>query len=71
MTRGENVDDGLWKEMTEEVQKKADRLFKMTGEAYSVLSDPTKVWLSKLYHRVSLLTVSIIYGRFMRLPLLF
>ncbi|KAL8140186.1 hypothetical protein V2J09_006207 [Rumex salicifolius] len=42
LTRGENVDDTLWKEMSEEVQKEADRLFKMIGEVYSVLSDPSK-----------------------------
>lgn len=36
--------EGPWlKEILEEVHKGADRLFKMIGEAYSVLSDPTKV----------------------------
>uniref|UniRef100_A0A1J3H346 DnaJ-like protein subfamily C member 7 n=1 Tax=Noccaea caerulescens TaxID=107243 RepID=A0A1J3H346_NOCCA len=35
--------EGPWlKEILEEVHKGADRLFKMIGEAYSVLSDPTK-----------------------------
>lgn len=71
MTRGENVDDGLWKEMTEEIQKEADRLFKMIGEAYSVLSDPTKVWLLKLYLHILLLTILNIYGEFMKLSSLF
>lgn len=37
------MDDGLWKEIAEEVHKDADRLFKMIGEAYAVLSDSTKV----------------------------
>ncbi|CAL5423184.1 unnamed protein product [Camellia sinensis] len=38
-----NGDDGqLWKEIADEVHKDADRLFKMIGEAYAVLSDPTK-----------------------------
>ncbi|EXB88167.1 DnaJ homolog subfamily C member 7 [Morus notabilis] len=42
LARSENGDDGLWKEIAEEVYKDADRLFKMIGEAYAVLSDPTK-----------------------------
>ncbi|CAN6560409.1 unnamed protein product [Malus baccata var. baccata] len=35
-------DNGCWKEIAEEVHKDADRLFKMIGEAYAVLSDATK-----------------------------
>ncbi|THF95699.1 hypothetical protein TEA_025292 [Camellia sinensis var. sinensis] len=42
LTRSENGDDGLWKEVVDNVHKDADRLFKMIGEAYAVLSDPTK-----------------------------
>ena len=42
LTRSENGEDGLWK-VVEEVHKDADRLFKMIGEAYAVLSDPNKV----------------------------
>ncbi|XP_048446313.1 dnaJ homolog subfamily C member 7 isoform X2 [Pyrus x bretschneideri] len=34
--------NGCWKEIAEDVHKDADRLFKMIGEAYAVLSDPTK-----------------------------
>ncbi|XP_050138721.1 TPR repeat-containing thioredoxin TTL2 isoform X14 [Malus sylvestris] len=41
-SRSDNGDDGRWKEIAEEVHKDADRLFKMIGEAYAVLSDPTK-----------------------------
>lgn len=40
--RSDNGDDGVWREIAEEVHKDADRLFKMIGEAYAVLSDPTK-----------------------------
>ncbi|XP_057483978.1 uncharacterized protein LOC130770508 [Actinidia eriantha] len=42
LAKSENGDDGLWKEVVEGVYKDADRLFKMIGEAYAVLSDPTK-----------------------------
>ncbi|KAL5566683.1 hypothetical protein UlMin_029847 [Ulmus minor] len=42
LAKNDNGDDGLWKEIAAEVHKDADRLFKMIGEAYAVLSDPTK-----------------------------
>ncbi|KAL9248349.1 hypothetical protein vseg_021681 [Gypsophila vaccaria] len=42
LTKSECGDDGLWKEVAEEVYKDTDKLFKMIGEAYAVLSDPTK-----------------------------
>ncbi|XP_059646253.1 uncharacterized protein LOC132291321 isoform X2 [Cornus florida] len=43
LARSEGGDDGqLWKDIVEEVHKDADRLFKMIGEAYAVLSDPSK-----------------------------
>lgn len=45
MARSDNGDDGLWKEIGEEVHKDADKLFKVIGEAYAILSDPTKVSL--------------------------
>ncbi|KAJ6921812.1 hypothetical protein NC652_015684 [Populus alba x Populus x berolinensis] len=35
-------DRQLWKEIVQEVHADADRLFKMIGEAYAVLSDPSK-----------------------------
>jgi len=38
------VDEGrVWKDIAELVHKDSDRLFKIIGEAYAVLSDPTKV----------------------------
>ncbi|KAL6138056.1 hypothetical protein ACLB2K_063342 [Fragaria x ananassa] len=43
LARSESGDEGrLWKEISLEVHKDADRLFKMIGEAYAVLSDPNK-----------------------------
>ncbi|KAJ0714385.1 putative DnaJ domain, Chaperone J-domain superfamily [Helianthus annuus] len=40
--RGDDGDDGLWKKIAENIHKDADRLFKMIGEAYAVLSNPSK-----------------------------
>ncbi|KAH9617277.1 hypothetical protein KSS87_009638 [Heliosperma pusillum] len=42
LARGESGDDGLWKEIADEVYKDTDKLFKMIGEAYAILSDTTK-----------------------------
>ncbi|KAL5745671.1 hypothetical protein ACOSP7_026817 [Xanthoceras sorbifolium] len=43
LARTESGDEGrLWKEIADEVHKDADRLFKMIGEAYAILSDTTK-----------------------------
>ncbi|KAL8172158.1 hypothetical protein V2J09_023962 [Rumex salicifolius] len=43
LVRSETGDDGRnWKEIAELVHKDSDRLFKVIGEAYAVLSDPEK-----------------------------
>ncbi|KAB2620887.1 hypothetical protein D8674_039467 [Pyrus ussuriensis x Pyrus communis] len=43
VARSEGGDEGqLWKEISAEVHKDDAKLFKMIGEAYAVLSDPTK-----------------------------
>ncbi|KAK4773571.1 hypothetical protein SAY87_028590 [Trapa incisa] len=42
LTKADSGDDKLPKGIAEEVQKDADRLFKMIGEAYAVLSDSVK-----------------------------
>ncbi|KAL2535029.1 Uncharacterized protein Adt_08380 [Abeliophyllum distichum] len=43
LARSDGGDDGrLWKEVGENIHKDADRLFKIIGEAYAVLSDPVK-----------------------------
>jgi len=44
LVRSDVVDEGrVWKDIAELVHKDSDRLFKIIGEAYAVLSDPTKV----------------------------
>jgi DnaJ family protein C protein 7 len=40
--RSDNGDDGYWNEVGEKVRRDAERLFKMIGEAYAILSDPGK-----------------------------
>ncbi|KAL5185168.1 Eukaryotic translation initiation factor 4B2 [Glycine soja] len=43
LARSEVGDEGqLWKEISQEVYKDADKLFKMIGEAYTALSDPAQ-----------------------------
>ncbi|CAH2072901.1 unnamed protein product [Thlaspi arvense] len=42
LTRNETKDERLWKEIGEEVRRDTDKLFKIIGEAYAVLSDPAK-----------------------------
>lgn len=46
MVRSDAGDDGrIWKECGEKIHDDADRLFKIIGEAYAVLSDSSKVIL--------------------------
>ncbi|KAM3741242.1 hypothetical protein ACB098_08G161200 [Castanea mollissima] len=42
LAKSDNGDDKLWKAIAAEVHKDADKLFKMIGEAYAVLSDSIK-----------------------------
>ncbi|KAH0682348.1 hypothetical protein KY290_020938 [Solanum tuberosum] len=43
LARSDAVDDGgLWKEISDTVRNDADRLFKLIGEAYAVLSNSDK-----------------------------
>lgn len=49
MAKADSGDDGLWKEIAEGVYMDADKLFKMIGEAYGVLSDPDKVTYRTLF----------------------
>ncbi|KAI4340532.1 hypothetical protein MLD38_025358 [Melastoma candidum] len=42
LSRNDNGNDKMWKTIADEVHKDADRLFKMIGEAYAILSDPVK-----------------------------
>ncbi|CAL4964223.1 unnamed protein product [Urochloa decumbens] len=41
LVRSENISDAVWREITNEIRKDADYLFKIIGKAYSMLSDPT------------------------------
>ncbi|KAG4944267.1 hypothetical protein JHK84_048313 [Glycine max] len=48
LARSEVGDEGqLWKEISQEVYKDADKLFKMIGEAYTALSDPAQAQAQK------------------------
>lgn len=42
LVRSDSGDDNHWKEVGEEVRRDAERLFKMIGESYAILSDSSK-----------------------------
>ncbi|KAG4934068.1 hypothetical protein JHK87_048070 [Glycine soja] len=55
LARSEVGDEGqLWKEISQEVYKDADKLFKMIGEAYTALSDPAQGYGSSRCGRQSI-----------------
>ncbi|CAD6231982.1 unnamed protein product [Miscanthus lutarioriparius] len=41
LVRSENISDAVWREITDEIRRDADYLFKIIGKAYAMLSDPT------------------------------
>ncbi|GJN37937.1 hypothetical protein PR202_gb26938 [Eleusine coracana subsp. coracana] len=41
LVRSENINDALWREITNDIRRDADYLFKLIGKAYAMLSDPT------------------------------
>jgi DnaJ family protein C protein 7 len=40
--QSDNGDDGYWNQVGEEVRRDAERIFKMIGEAYAIISNPGK-----------------------------
>jgi hypothetical protein len=57
LTKNDHGDDGIWKVIADEVHRDADRLFKIIGEAYAVLSDPAKVFYIFSNNKVDEMTV--------------
>nr|TKW12549.1 hypothetical protein SEVIR_5G042900v2 [Setaria viridis] len=47
LVRSENISDAIWREITNEICRDADYLFKIIGKAYSMLSDPTIVSITE------------------------
>ncbi|TVU05196.1 hypothetical protein EJB05_48350 [Eragrostis curvula] len=41
LVRNKNMSDALWREVTNEIRRDADYLFKLIGKAYTMLSEPT------------------------------
>jgi len=47
LVRTENISDAAWREITNEIRRYADYLFKIIGKAYSMLSDLTVVSITE------------------------
>ncbi|KAF8661508.1 hypothetical protein HU200_056928 [Digitaria exilis] len=47
LVRSENISDPIWREITNEIRRDADYLFKIIGKAYSMLSDPAVVSITE------------------------
>ncbi|PWZ33917.1 hypothetical protein Zm00014a_015629 [Zea mays] len=43
LVRSENISDAVWRDITNEIRRDADYLFKIIGKAYAMLSDPTTI----------------------------
>lgn len=49
LVRSENISDAVWRDITNEIRRDADYLFKIIGKAYAMLSDPTTVCITEIY----------------------
>jgi DnaJ family protein C protein 7 len=47
LVRSENISGAVWRQITNEIRRDADYLFKIIGKAYSMLSDPTIVSITE------------------------
>jgi hypothetical protein len=48
LVRSENISDAVWREITNEIRRDADYLFKIIGKAYAMLLDPTTVCITEI-----------------------
>jgi len=48
LVRSENISDAVWRDITNEIRRDADYLFKIIGKAYAMLSDPTTVCITEI-----------------------
>ncbi|WVZ71628.1 hypothetical protein U9M48_020195 [Paspalum notatum var. saurae] len=65
LVRSENISNTVWREITNEIRRDADYLFKIIGQAYATLSDPTTVSsteMSYICFRLLLLHVVFFYN---------
>jgi hypothetical protein len=60
LVRSENISDAVWREITNEIRRDADYLFKIIGKAYAMLLDPTTVCITD-FHIFSLLLLLVLY----------